>query len=384
VHLLGITGTNGKTTTSYLARSIVQAAGRKCGVIGTIGYQIDRDNVPFANTTPGVIMLYRLLRKMDDAGLEWGAIEVSSHGLDQGRVAGLVFDAVLFTNLTQDHLDYHDSMDAYFEAKKKLFDGHVGKKSVAIINADDMYGQKLIRAHRAAKLLTYGFGASADIRGKDERLQRDSSSMMIMTPKGTLRVTTPLVGKHNLCNILAAAAFAVSQGFDLPVIKQGIEAMTYVPGRLERVDSPRGFSVFIDYAHTDDALKNVLESLRRIPHNGRIITVFGCGGDRDRGKRPKMGRVVTDLSDYAIITSDNPRGEDPQVIAGDIVAGVISKNFEIELDRRLAIQKALVLAGPGDFVLVAGKGHERAQIVMGQATPFDDKKIVMELLKSKS
>lgn len=381
VRLIGITGTNGKTTVSYLVRSIIRAAGAGCGVIGTIGYQITEENIPFANTTPGTITMHRILKKMADAGLSWVATEVSSHALDQGRVAGLVFSAALFTNLTQDHLDYHKTMEAYFKAKRRLFSDYSDERTAVIINADDSYGQELVRSGPTGKMLTYGFSQSAHVRGVDEKLQRDSSMMTVDTPRGSFDVTTPLVGRHNLANILAAVAFGVSQGFDLSVIKRGAEALTHVPGRLERLDSPRGFSVFVDYAHTDDALKNVLESLRQIPHNGRIIAVFGCGGDRDRGKRPKMGRVVTDLSDYCIITSDNPRSEDPQAIAGDIVTGVVGRNFEIELDRRAAIRRALAMAGSGDFVLVAGKGHENTQILSDRALPFSDKKVVVELMK---
>lgn len=380
VKCVGITGTNGKTTTSYLVRSIVKTHGQACGVIGTIGFSAAGKNRPLRNTTPGVIELHRLIKMMADAGASYVVLEVSSHALAQERLGRIVFETAIFTNLTRDHLDYHKTMADYFAAKRRLFTRYVDGRSKLIINTDDTFGRRLRRFLRGP-VLTYGFSPGADIRGGGYRLSAQGSCFVIKTHKGEFEVTTSLVGRHNLYNILAATGFGVSQGFGLPVIKKGIEALEAVRGRLERLDTQRGFSVFIDYAHTDDALKNVLESLRLIPHNGRIITVFGCGGDRDIGKRPKMGRVATRLSDYCIITSDNPRWENPGVIIRQIVAGAEGKGFEVEGDRARAIRKALRMAAVGDFVLIAGKGHETQQIIKDKASPFDDKAVVLKILK---
>ncbi len=375
---VGITGTNGKTTTSYLVRSVLSEAGLKCALIGTIGYKITETNIPSHNTTPGIIELHELLRDMISAGNKYVAMEVSSHALDQDRVAGIVFSAAIFTNLTQDHLDYHKDMEDYFAAKKKLFYDHVGKHSSLIMNIDDSFGSRLFKVLKGKK---FGFGfKEGDIHVHDHEIARDFTSANIVTPKGVLGIKSRLVGRHNLYNILACAAFGVANGIDLDIIKRGIEQVSVVPGRLDRIDSDKGFSVFVDYAHTDDALKNVLESLRLLVHNGRIITVFGCGGDRDKGKRPKMGRIACALSDYAIVTSDNPRSEDPREIAGQIVSGIALDNFEIELDRSKAISKAIKMAKEGDFVLVAGKGHETYQIIKDKIIPFDDKTVVLDAL----
>lgn len=379
IRCVGITGTNGKTTTSYLVRSILNAAGLKCALIGTIGYRIDDTNVPSQNTTPGILELHQLLRRMIDSGNQYVAMEVSSHALDQDRVEGMVFRAALFTNLTQDHLDYHKDMEAYFRAKEKLFFEHVESDSHLIVNTDDPFGRRLydsLKGHRVG----YGF-VDTDVSVVSHRISRDATQATIKTPKGSLEISSGLVGRYNLYNILAAVAFAVSEGLGLDIVREGIERVPCVPGRLERIDAPQGFSVFVDYAHTDDALKNVLESLRSIIHNGRIVTVFGCGGDRDRGKRPKMGRVASALSDHCIITSDNPRSEDPHAIIAEIASGFIEQNYEIEPDREAAIRRALAWAKPGDFVLLAGKGHETYQVIKDNILDFDDKSVVVEALR---
>ncbi len=385
IHCVGITGTNGKTTVSYLVRSILNTAGLKCGLIGTIGYRIKESNIQLQNTTPGVIELHRLLKKMIDAGNAYVAMEVSSHALDQDRIKGMVFKAAIFTNLTQDHLDYHKTMEEYFFAKKKLFKEYINKETSFIINGDDFFGKRLLKSLRGEKF-SYGFSSEAKVRGVGFELDREGSRLTVKTPRGQLDIATRLVGRHNLYNILAAVAFGISEAIDFMSIKKGIERVSSIPGRLERIDSKKGFSVFVDYAHTDDALKNVLESLRLILHNGRIITVFGCGGDRDKGKRPKMGGVASRLSDYCVITSDNPRSEDPGKIIEQITRGITKKNFEIEEDRFLAIQKALRMAGENDFVLVAGKGHELYQIIKDRVLPFDDRiavqKIIQEMEKN--
>ncbi len=380
IKCVGITGTNGKTTVSYLVRGILNSAGKKCGVIGTIGYRVKEANISLQNTTPGVIELHRLMKKMVDAGNRYAAMEVSSHALDQERIAGIIFKAAIFTNLTQDHLDYHKTMQEYFYAKKRLFKEYVDEGSSLIINADDDFGKRLLKSLRGKKI-SYGFGPGAKVRVESYGLGREGSYLSVNTPKGALEITTKLIGKHNLYNILAAVAFGITEGISFKNIIKGIEGVSYIPGRLERIDSRKGFSVFVDYAHTDDALKNVLESLRMIIHNGRIITVFGCGGDRDKGKRPKMGRVASDLSDHCIITSDNPRSEEPLEIISEIVGGVVKKNFEVEPDRLLAITRAIEMAEKNDCVLVAGKGHEAYQVIKNKVLPFDDKRVVEGILK---
>jgi UDP-N-acetylmuramoyl-L-alanyl-D-glutamate--2,6-diaminopimelate ligase len=380
ISCVGITGTNGKTTVSYLARSILKAAGIKCGLIGTIGYKVGEENRPLPNTTPGVLELHRLLNEMIDAGLTYVVMEVSSHALDQERARGIIFKSAIFTNLTQDHLDYHKNMEAYFRAKERLFCDHADGRTHFIINADDLFGQRLLAFLRGS-VWSYGFLPEAKVRAASYNLSKEGSRLVIEGPGGELDIHTSLVGKHNLYNILAAVAFGMAEGIALTQIKKGIEEVLAVPGRLDRIDSKKGFSVFVDYAHTDDALKNVLESLRVILHNGRIITVFGCGGDRDKDKRPKMGRVACALSDYCIVTSDNPRSEDPAAIIRDISVGIDKKNFEIEIDRAAAIQKALKMAQKGDFVLVAGKGHETYQIAKNNLLRFNDKAVIMDLLE---
>lgn len=379
IRSVGITGTNGKTTVTYLIKSILNAAGIKCGLIGTIGYRIDEANTPLSNTTPGVIELHKLLKEMVEAGDQYVVMEVSSHALDQERVAGMVFKAAIFTNLTQDHLDYHKDMEGYFYAKQRLFKEHSDKKTNFIINGDDPFGRRLL-ASLGGKKISYGFSPDSDVNVTDFKLDKDKSRIMIQTPLFKFNISTKLIGKHNIYNILAAVSFGLSEGFDLEAITKGIEAVRFVPGRLDRVESKRGFSVFIDYAHTEDALKNVLESLRAILHNGRIITVFGCGGDRDKDKRPKMGRVASILSDYCIVTSDNPRSEDPEAIIAQITEGMEKKNFQVEEDRALAITKALAMAKENDFVLVAGKGHEPYQIIKDKVLPFDDKMMVLKII----
>lgn len=379
VKCVGITGTNGKTTVSYLVRSVLKAAGEQCGLIGTIGAEVGGTSILSQNTTPGILELHKLFRDMADAGNRYVAMEVSSHALDQERVAGIIFEAAIFTNLTQDHLDYHKTMEEYFLAKQKFFRRYAAPETCKIINAEDAYGSRLL-ASMDGRILRYGFSPAFDVGLSEFRLSKNGSSATLKTPRGRLDIETGLIGRHNLCNILAAVAFGISQEMDLATIKTGIEAVRFVPGRLERFDSHRGFTVFVDYAHTDDALKNVLESLRAVAHNGRILTVFGCGGDRDRTKRPKMGSVAAGLSDYCVLTSDNPRSEDPAFIVADIRSGIKTDNFFIELDRMRAIEKALKMAQRNDIVLVAGKGHELYQVVKGESLPFDDRSAVAEIL----
>ncbi|HAJ56933.1 MAG TPA: UDP-N-acetylmuramoyl-L-alanyl-D-glutamate--2,6-diaminopimelate ligase [Candidatus Omnitrophica bacterium] len=379
IKCIGITGTNGKTTTSYLARGILNAAGQKCALIGTIGYKIKDTNVPSSNTTPGVLELHELAREMALAGNKYIAMEVSSHAIHQDRIAGMAFRAAIFTNLTQDHLDYHKDMEEYFSVKRRLFCDYAAPDSSLIINTDDCFGMRLYKDVRGKKI-SYGYGES-DVRVERDVIEKSGSSARINTPAGSIDITTSLVGRHNIYNILAAVALGLSEGVGLDVIRRGVESVGFVPGRLERIDSTRGFSVFIDYAHTDDALKNVLESLRSILHNGRIITVFGCGGDRDKSKRPKMGAVAAALSDHCILTSDNPRSEEPSDIISHIASGIVTKNFEVEIERMSAIRRAVKMAKGNDLVLVAGKGHETYQIVKDKISAFDDKEAVLECLR---
>ncbi len=376
---IGVTGTNGKTTTAYLIQSVLRASGRRCGLLGTTGYDAGAGLVRMNNTTPGLTELYAVLHRMVLARCTHVVMEVSSHALDQERVKGLVFKQALFTNLTRDHLDYHKTMARYFAAKKRLFQTHVSASSTRIINSDDAYGARLKKTGKG-RLLTYGLSAAADIRGTVEREGWAGSRLRVATPRGRIDLFTPLVGRHNVYNVLAAVAAALAEGLPEAAIRSGIKACGSVPGRLERVKNDRGIHVFVDYAHTDDALKNVLESLRRIPHNGNIITVFGCGGDRDRGKRPRMGRVASRLSDHTVVTSDNPRTEDPAAIIRAVVKGVTGRRWEVVADRRQAIGRALSEARRGDVVLIAGKGHEVCQIVGGSVIPFDDRAVARAFL----
>ncbi len=376
---IGVTGTNGKTTTTYFLQSVLRAWGRRCGLLGTIGYDAGAGCVRMNNTTPGLAELTALLHRMVQARCTHVVMEVSSHALDQERVQGLVFKHAVFTNLTRDHLDYHGTMARYFAAKRKLFQRYVNDSSTRIVNVDDAYGARL-KTTGPGRLLTYGLSAAADIRGMIGTEGWQGSRLRVVTPRGRMDLTTSLPGRHNVYNVLAAVAAAVAEGVPEAAIRRGIKACGAVPGRLERVRNKKGIHVFVDYAHTDDALKNVLESLRRIPHNGNIITVFGCGGDRDRGKRPRMGRVASRLSDYTVVTSDNPRTEDPGAIIREVVKGMGGGRWEVVPDRRQAIGQALSRARRGDIVLIAGKGHEACQIAAGSVIPFDDRAVAAAFL----
>ncbi|MFH1692627.1 MAG: UDP-N-acetylmuramoyl-L-alanyl-D-glutamate--2,6-diaminopimelate ligase [Candidatus Omnitrophota bacterium] len=381
MNFIGITGTNGKTTVSYLISGILRAAGINSGLIGTIAHRV-KEGLSYGsmNTTPGVAELHEISREMIDAGDKYAVMEVSSHALDQERVQGITFNAAIFTNLTQDHLDYHKTMEEYYRAKQKLFMCYAAPSTTFIVNKDDSCGSRLLESLQGRKF-SYGFSSQADFWPESCQLERHFTKAIIQTPAGKIEIETSLVGRHNLYNILAALAWGVTEGLDLTIIKNGIEGVKFVPGRLERVNNTRGFSIFVDYAHTEDALKNVLESLRATLHNGRIITVFGCGGDRDKTKRPKMGRLAVSLSDHVIITSDNPRNEDAGMIASEVVGGLDMGRVEIELDRFEAIKRALLFARPHDIVLIAGKGHEEYQIIKGRTIPFNDKKAIIDILQ---
>jgi len=383
--VIGITGTNGKTTTSYLIAGILEAAGLATGVIGTVAYRIGQRELPAPNTTPIADDLQELLAKMLQAGMKAVVMEVSSHSLVQHRVDEIAWDTGVFTNLTQDHLDYHGTMEAYLEAKKILFQqlGVSGKKAAAVLNHDDARFEDFRKAvGEDVSVLSYGLQSGADVRATNVEFSIEGCRFQLEWKKESIRIATPLCGSHNVMNCLAAAASALAMGIDLRAVRQGLESVQKIPGRLERVGCDAApFAVFVDYAHTDDALRNVLVTLRPLTQ-GRLITVFGCGGNRDKAKRPLMAKVVGELSDDNIVTTDNPRFEEPDAIAQDIVKGFgKKKNFEVILDRRQAIRRALEKAKAGDVVLLAGKGHETYQDVKGMKSPFDDRQIALETLE---
>jgi UDP-N-acetylmuramoyl-L-alanyl-D-glutamate--2,6-diaminopimelate ligase len=375
---IGITGTNGKTTITYLIESIIHAASKTCGVIGTVNHRIGEKIIPSKNTTPGFLDNQRYLAQLADGGAAYCVMEASSHALDQGRLEGINFSAGIFTNLTQDHLDYHKDMESYFRAKSLLFKS-LSSEDAAIINIDDPYGKRLLPLCQSG-IVTYAIDSPADVKARNISYHLSGSHCEIIFPQGVIKIHTRFIGKHNIYNILAAFAWGLSQGLDPQVIRRGIEKLTHVPGRLEPVGNGKGFFVFIDYAHTEDGLVNVLKALRALEPQ-KIILVFGCGGDRDRGKRPKMAEAACELADRSIVTSDNPRSEDPQAIIDEIVAGFTKKNYETCVDRREAIGRALKLAKKDQIVLIAGKGHEDYQIFKDRTVPFNEREIVEEFLK---
>ncbi len=382
IKVVGITGTNGKTTITYLIESIIKSCGFKCGVIGTINYRFGDRIIPAANTTPGTIQLQELIYSMGKEGLDYLAMEVSSHGLEQGRVLGIDFKTGIFTNITMDHLDYHKTFESYFNAKARLFE-NLSPSSWAVINMDDAYGKKLLMRTNA-NTITYAIDTPADVEARDISSGISGSRFTIISPHGKIDVKTPLIGKHNIYNILAAVSFAVSEKIDLNLIKEGIESVESIPGRLEPIDIEHPFKVFVDYAHTDDALKNILLSARPLC-KGRIILVFGCGGDRCRNKRPLMGKVASELADYVIVTTDNPRSEEPESIIKEIEHGFLNNfnKYRVVLDRYAAIKEAICLAGEGDIVIIAGKGHEAYQVFKNTTIPFDDRSVVKQVIIKK-
>lgn len=394
--MLGVTGTNGKTTVSLLAEAMLAAAGESVGVIGTVGYRYAGRALAAPNTTPGSIMLQRLLADMRAARVTSAVMEVSSHALDQARAAGISFTSAAFTNLTRDHLDYHGDMERYFLAKRRLFTELCS--GVCAINVDDPHGQRLHAELVREGRVTFGFsarGPQADLFATDIESDLDGLRGMLHTPQGAARFASPLVGRHNVENILAAAGLALGAGFDLPEVISGIAALDTVPGRLERIPSRR-CAVFVDYAHTDDALCHVLGALRELAR-GRLICVFGCGGDRDHGKRPLMGAAAGRGADVAIVTNDNPRSEPPEGIAAAIcegldrvgmrrapleAAGAPKGVYAVELDRRRAIELAISIARAEDVVLIAGKGHETCQLIGGERLDFDDRAQARQALQA--
>lgn len=385
LQLIGVTGTNGKTTITWLLRAILKAAGNRPAMLGTVEYDLVAERKPAPLTTPGAIELCESLARARDAGADYAVFEVSSHALDQRRCDGLNFAAGVFTNLTGDHLDYHENMDAYAAAKKRLF-AMLPPKAAAVINADDPRGAEFAAATKAT-VVSYGIHApSVDVRGVLQSVERTGTTFELQTRELRLPVRIPLVGTHNVANALASIATALHLGLSVESIVAGLQSISGVPGRLQRVE-PDGtsFSVLVDYAHTDDALRNVLTALRPMT-TGRLICVFGCGGDRDRGKRPRMAACVAQLADVAYVTSDNPRTEDPASIIGQIIAGIprgTRCRVESNVDRRAAIYTAVQCARPGDTVLIAGKGHEDYQLVGDQVLHFDDVEVARDALAAR-
>ncbi len=378
--LLGITGTNGKTTTSYLARSIIEAAGLSCGLIGTIDYRIGGRVIPAPNTTPESLDLQRLLAEMAGQGAGACVMEVSSHALALGRTAGCAFRAAAFTNLTQDHLDFHGSMEAYFAAKLRLFTG-LGPGSAAVVNIDDPRSSAVIQAASAAAVLTTGSSAAADVRPLGPVVQDlKGLAFRAATPAGEVEVASPLLGRHNAANILTALGLGVALGLPAAALAEGVRRMAAVPGRMEKLDEGQPFGVIVDYAHTEDALTRLLETVGELAQ-GRVITVFGCGGDRDRTKRPRMGAAAAAGSDAVIVTSDNPRTEDPLAIIREIEQGMGSAERTVIPDRAEAIEAAVAMAEPGDVVVIAGKGHEDYQDLGGRKVRFDDREQARQALR---
>lgn len=376
--VVGVTGTNGKTTVTYLIEAILKEANKHPAVIGTINYRFQDMVLPARNTTPGPEELQAMLKKMLDHGADYAVMEVSSHALAQGRTESINFQTAIFTNLTQDHLDYHKTLEAYFQAKAGLF-AELAAGSLVLLNNDDAYAKRLIKITKA-KVVTYGIKYNVDILAKDIRVYPTHTEFILDAAGHQTRLKSPLIGRHNVYNLLASIGFALNEGLNIGLIKSAIEKFVSVPGRLQRIDSARGFDIFVDYAHTEDALRNCLAALREISQK-KIIVVFGCGGERDKTKRPKMGEAATELADYAVITNDNPRSENALSIISDIKSGIRKNNYCVVPDRKEAIRKALALAKAGDIVLAAGKGHENYQILNGKTIHFDDREIIRECLK---
>lgn len=399
--LIAVIGTNGKTTITYLLESIFKAAGFKCGVLGTVNYRYNDNIYPAPNTTPESYELQKILREMADEGITHVIAEVSSHAIDLRRVDDCDFDLGVFTNLTPEHLDYHLTMENYFQAKKRFFTEVLPQSKKAhpqkmVINGDDSWGKRILE-EVALPALTYGIEGDSAIKAASYELSLAAIKARINLAGKTISIASPLIGKFNLYNILAACAAAMALQIPPAVIKTGIESLSYVPGRLEKINTPSGFNVFVDYAHKADALKQVLQNLAEFKKK-RIITVFGCGGNRDRGKRPLMGEAAAKYSDLTIVTSDNPRLEDPLDIIAEIETGIdqnkVKKvaidqlkignsvhSYMVIPDRRKAIETAINRAQKGDIVLIAGKGHEDYQILGTKKMPFDDRIVAAQALK---
>lgn len=375
--LIGVTGTNGKTTTTYLIKKILENSGCKVGLIGTISVKIGDRDIPTERTTPEASDLHHLFYQMYQEGVEYVVMEVSSHSLEFHRVKGCSFEAGIFTNISQDHLDFHKNLSDYYEAKKKLF----LQSKKAIINKDDFYGGKLIE-ELAIPVFTYGIGKDADVIARDIEISSKGVEFTVKTGNEAAEMFLKIPGKFSVYNALAATTACLALGIDLSTIKNGLLQVEGVPGRFELIDEGQGFAVIVDYAHTPDGLQNILNTVKEFA-SGKIITVFGCGGDRDKNKRPKMGRIAAELSDLCIITSDNPRSEDPKGIIREIEEGVkpVTKNYVKIVDRRDAIGYAINTAQAKDIVIIAGKGHETYQVMGDKMIPFDDREIAREMIR---
>lgn len=383
--VVGVTGTNGKTTTTHLIKAILEEAGYAVGLIGTLNATFQEYEEKLANTTPESLDLERFMRRVCDHGGSYVVMEVSSHALDLGRVREIDYNAAIFTNLTQDHLDYHRTQEVYRDAKLKLFSNlRIEPGRFAVINVDDAQSTSFLNASQGDKV-TYGINNPAKVRAVDVQITAKGSHFVVEYPAGRLPLDIRLAGFFNVYNALAAIAFALQENIPSQVIKKALEKVQVVPGRFESIDEGQEYSVIVDYAHTPDGLENILKTARQITR-GRIITVFGAGGDRDRTKRPLMGRIVAEHSDFSIVTSDNPRNEDPLAIIEEIVAGLKEKedaHYAVVPDRREAIRHAVYLAHPDDMVVIAGKGHEDYQLIKGKAYPFDDRLVAREYIKEK-
>jgi UDP-N-acetylmuramoyl-L-alanyl-D-glutamate--2,6-diaminopimelate ligase len=382
--LVGVTGTNGKTTTTSLIDSILRASGAKTGLFGTIAYHTPRGEHPAPNTTPESLDLQSFFAEIRDTGGSYATLEASSHALAMDRLWGCHFATAVFTNLTRDHIDFHKTFESYFEAKRRLFEGTgAGVPDVAVVNTDDEWGKKLVGLGK--KTLTYGLENGVDLKAKKFQLSFNGLSFIAQTPNGVIQVESALVGRINVYNILAAIGAAIGLGIPNQTIEGGIRNLRAVSGRFQSVDRGQPFLVVVDYAHTDDALENLIRTARELNAKGRIITVFGCGGSRDRTKRPIMGELAGRLSDLSILTSDNPRQEDPLKIISDIVVGMQKSGgkYMIEADRAKAIRLAVDEAQAGDIVLLAGKGHEDYQIFADRTIHFDDREEAQKALQER-
>lgn len=380
--LVGVTGTNGKTTTTFLVDSILHSAGCATGLIGTTGYRTPKGSREALNTTPESLDLQQMFAEVRDAGGTHVVLEASSHALAMDRLWGCHFAVAVFTNLTRDHLDYHKDFEDYFHAKRRLFEGTGGgAPDAAVINADDAYCDRL--EHLARRTITYGLDTGADLVARGVSLGFGGTEFTVETAAGKLHVRSPLVGRINVYNSLAAIGAGLGLGISLQTIQEGIAALEGVPGRFQRIDEGQPFLVIVDYAHTDDALRNLISTARELSPSGRIITVFGAGGERDRTKRPLMGEAAGSLSDVVVLTSDNPRGEDPLLIINDVAVGLqrVNAKYRAEPDRERALEIALDDAHPGDIVLLAGKGHETYQVLRDGKIDFDDRERARAILQ---
>lgn len=383
LNVIGITGTNGKTTITYLVESILQLAGRRTGVIGTINYRFEGKVIPATQTTPESLDLQKKFREMVDNKINCCILEVSSHSLTLDRVYKTDFTIGVFTNLTQDHLDFHHTKEDYFKAKEKLFMEYDLKK--AVVNIDDPYG-KLISEKTSAKTITVSIKGKGDIQASNIETSIDGLRFTATTPKGEIEIVSSLIGYHNVYNILCAIGVAFALGLSFKDIKEGISSLQEVPGRFQRINENQDFTVVVDYAHTDDALKNVIKAARELTDK-RVVTVFGCGGNRDKNKRSKMGEIAGRYCDYTIITSDNPRSEEPASIAAEVEQGMKkvadNKKYCLILDRKKAIEYAINMAEKEDIVIIAGKGHENYQLFKDHRIHFDDCETAKEFIKKK-